>query len=281
MKILFNTHKAFRLLACLCFLFPLTIKAQTTPNKWKQSFSLAIAPALSKPILGSLQPDIRGGYSETQLRDSFSKSDHALQTINFSLRYGKKINGLTSLVFGLGLIQNGFTRVKDGEMFMYLIHPDIGVYPNMVSAGDMEIHYKYKSSYLTTLIAVERRLDGVRFLIDNSSLWYQLGVMPALQIRNTLKIRTVGFELPQGNNFPVKDYIAKTVDTGIVLTTTRPIMPNVFFTAALRLEYNLTDNVHLYATPRFVIPLLPSNKGVQTYWSPQIAFDLGVSIPLD
>ncbi len=268
-------------MACLCFLFHWTVKAQTIPNKWKQSFSLAIAPALSTPILGSLQPDIRGGYSEAQLRDSFSKSDRVLQTLNFSLCYGKKMNGLTSFVFGLGLIQNGFSRVKEGEMFMYLIHPDIGVYPNMVAAGDMEIQYEYRSSYLSTLFAIERRLDGVRFQIDKSSLWCQLGAMPALQIRNTLNIRTVGFELPQGNNFRVKDYIATTVDTGIVLTTTRPIVLNIFFTAALRLEYNLTDKVHLYAAPRFVIPLLPSNKGVQTYWSPQIAIDLGVSIPLD
>jgi hypothetical protein len=71
------------------------------------------------------------------------------------------------------------------------------------------------------------------------------------------------------------------VDTGVVLTPSQSIRGNAFVTAALRLEYNLDPMVHIYASPRVMIPLLPSSKGVQTYWSPQLGCEFGVRIPLD
>lgn len=257
------------------------VSAQATEKKWGNVLSLSATPSLSVGWISAYQPDIKGGYTSQQLADSFSLSDRKLQTFNFNLHYAHKINGFTNLVTGLSLVNTGFTRVKGGKMFKYEIHPDVGVYPNLVSAGLMEIHYEYRSTFATALFAIEKRLDGSRFQMQSASMWYQLGVMPALLVRQNLKIHTVGFTMPQGNDFTVKDYVANTVDTGVVLTPSESVRLNAFFTAALRVEYDLDPNFHIFACPRVLVPMLPNSRGVQTYWSPQIGCELGLRIPLN
>ena len=105
--------------------------------------------------------------------------------------------------------------------------------------------------------------------------------MPALQVNHELKIHTVGFEMPQGNNFVVNDYVAQTVDTGVLLTPSTQVKGNAFFTASVRMEYHLDRMLHIYASPKILMPVLPNNKGVQTYFSPQVGVELGLRIPLD
>ena len=262
-------------------LFNIAIGQQPREKKWANSLSISATPNWSSALIVGYQPDIAGGFTESQLRDSFSKSDRSLKTFNFDLNYHKKINGYSNFVFGVGMINNGFTRVKEGQMFKYVIHPDVGIYPNLVSAGLMEVHYEYRSRFIAGLFAYEKRMDGVRFQLQNASLWYQVGVMPAFQMNHELRIHTVGFEMPQGNNFVVNDYVASTVDTGVLLTPTTQVKGNAFLTASMRMEYNLDRLVHIYASPKILFPVLPNNKGVQTYFSPQIGVELGLRFPLD
>lgn len=254
---------------------------QVTEKKWANVIGLSASPSWSTAWITGYQPDVKGGYTEAQLRDSFALTDRFLQTKNFSVTYSRKLNGFTNFVVGLSIVNTGFTRVKDGNMFKYVIHPDVGIYPNLVQAGLMEVHYEYRSQYAGALFAVEKRLDGSRFQMQAASMWYQLGVMPAFLMKQNLQIHTVGFTMPQGNDFTVTDYVANTVDTGVVLTKSQSVSANAFLTAALRLEYNLDPKVHIFAAPRLMLPVLPSNKGVQTYWSPQIGCELGVRFPLD
>lgn len=254
---------------------------QLREKKWTNSLSISTTPSWSSALIVGYQPDMAGGYSEAKLRDSFSQADRSLKTFNFDINYHKKINGYSNFVFGVAMVNNGFTRVKEGQMFKYIIHPDVGIYPNLVSAGMMEVHYEYRSRFIAGLFAYEKRLDGSRFQLQNSSLWYQVGVMPALQVNHELRIHTVGFTMPQGNNFVVSDYVANTVDTGVLLTPSTLVKGNAFFTASMRMEYNLDKGVHIYASPKILFPLLPNNKGVQTYFSPQIGLELGLRIPLD
>ena len=261
-----------------CFV---SASAQVSEKKWANVITLSATPAWSTGWITAYQPDVTGGYTEEQLRDSFSLSDRKLTTVNFNLGYARKINGFTNFVAGLSIVNSGFTRVKEGDMFMYVIHPDVGVYPNLVQAGLMEVHYEFRSRYAGALFAIEKRLDGFRFQMQAASMWYQLGVMPALLMKQNLQIHTVGFTMPQGNDFTVPDYVANTVDTGVVLTKSQSVSANAFVTAALRLEYNLDPKVHIFASPRVMLPLLPSNKGVQTYWSPQLGCEVGLRIPLD
>jgi hypothetical protein len=254
---------------------------QLREKKWTNSLSISTTPNWSNALIVGYQPDVAGGFTESQLSDSFSKSDRSLKTFNFDINYHKKINGYSNFVFGVAMVNNGFTRVKEGQMFKYIIHPDVGIYPNMVSAGLMQVHYEYRSRFIAGLFAYEKRMDGVRFQLENASLWYQVGVMPALQVNHELRIHTVGFTMPQGNNFAVNDYVATTVDTGVLLTPATLVNGNVFLTASMRMEYNLDKGVHIYASPKILFPLLPNNKGVQTYFSPQIGCELGLLIPLD
>lgn len=257
------------------------VSGQVNEKKWDNVITISAAPSVSTGWITAYQPDVRGGYTESQLRDSFKTADRSLQTANFNLAYTRKVNGFTNFVVGLSLVNTGFTRVKEGNMFMYVIHPDVGVYANLVTAGLMEVHYEFRSRYAGALFAIEKRLDGSRFQMQSASMWYQVGVMPAVLLQQNLQIHTVGFTMPQGNDFVVQDYVANTVDTGVVLTRSSSVSANAFLTAAMRLEYNLDPKLHIFASPRVMLPVLPSNKGVQTYWSPQIGCELGLRIPLD
>jgi hypothetical protein len=254
---------------------------QPNEKKWANSLSISTTPNWSTALIVGYQPDVAGGFTESKLRDSFSMADRSLKTFNFDLNYHKKINGYSNFVFGVAMVNNGFTRVKEGQMFKYIIHPDVGIYPNLVSAGLMQVHYEYRSRVIAGLFAYEKRRDGSRFQLQNSSLWYQVGVMPALQVNHELRIHTVGFEMPQGNDFVVNDYVATTVDTGVLLSPSTLVKGNAFLTASMRMEYNLDKGVHIYASPKILFPLLPNNKGVQTYFSPQIGLELGLRFPLD
>lgn len=258
-----------------------SLSAQVSEKKWANVLSISATPSWSTRWITGYQPDERGGFTEAKLQDSFSLSDKSLQTKNFGVAYSRKVNGFTNFVVGLSIVNTGFTRVKEGDMFRYVIHPDVGIYPNLVQAGLMEVHYEYRSQYAGALFAIDKRLDGSRFQMQSASMWYQLGVMPALLMKQNLQIHTVGFTMPQGNDFTVADYVANTVDTGVVLTKSQSVSANAFFTAALRLEYNLDPKLHIYASPRVMLPLLPSNRGVQTYWSPQIGCEVGLRVPLD
>jgi len=258
-----------------------SLSAQVSDKKWAKVVSISATPSWCTRWITGYQPDEIGGFTEAKLQDSFSLSDKSLQTKNFGLAYSRKVNGFTNFVVGLSIVNTGFTRVKEGNMFRYVIHPDVGVYPNLVQAGLMEVHYEYRSQYAGALFAIDKRLDGSRFQMQSASMWYQLGVMPALLMKQNLQIHTVGFTMPQGNDFTVADYVANTVDTGVVLTKSQSVSVNAFFTAALRLEYDLDPKLHIYASPRVMLPLLPSNRGVQTYWSPQIGCEVGLRVPLD
>lgn len=257
------------------------LKAQVTEKKWDNVLTLSVTPSWSFGLITDYQPDVAGGFTEAKLRDSFSLSDRKLQTFNLNLAYTHKVNRFTNMVYGLSVVNTGFTRVKEGNMFKYVIHPDVGIYPNLVQAGLMEVHYEFRSKYAAALIGFERRLDGSRFIMQSASMWYQLGVMPALLMQQNLQIHTVGFTMPQGNDFTVADYVANTVDTGVVLTKSQSVSANAFITAAVRLEYNLDPQFHIFACPRLMMPILPSNKGVQTYWSPQIGCEVGLRFTLD
>jgi hypothetical protein len=86
---------------------------QPNEKKWANSLSISTTPNWSTALIVGYQPDVAGGFTESNLRDSFSKADRSLKTFNFDLNYHKKINGYSIFVFGVAMVNNGFTRVKD------------------------------------------------------------------------------------------------------------------------------------------------------------------------
>jgi hypothetical protein len=158
--------KSISILSLLAFVGSV-LAQQPNEKKWANSLSISTTPNWSTALIVGYQPDVAGGFTESKLRDSFSKANRSLKAFNFDLNYHKKINGYSNFVFGVAMVNNGFTRVKEGQMFKYIIHPDVGIYPNMVSAGLMQVHYEYRSRFVAGLFAYEKRLDGSRLQLKN------------------------------------------------------------------------------------------------------------------
>ena len=252
-----------------------------TPKRWNNVLEVSAMPSLSGRIISDYKPDATAGYTMDGLSDSFKQSDKALQSLNFFVTYQNRKKKYSGLTVGAGLVTTGFDRVKTGTMFGYQIHPTLEVYDNQVVAGDMEVHYEFRSTYLTGLIAWDKRLDGSGFQIKQGSVWMQAGVMPALLLNHGLKINTLGFLLPEGNGIVREDVYGTTVDTGVVITQASSLKGNAFFTLSGRLEYELSVGMRIAFSPRVMIPLLPNAKGAQTYWSPLFGLQVGLCVPIE
>ena len=259
------------------------LKAQTntTAKRWNYVLEVSGMPALSTRLITEYQPDERAGFSRSGLMDSFQSSDKAMQSLNFFLTYQNRKKKYSGTTLGIGLVTTGFDRVKSGNMFGYQIHPSLEVYDNQVVAGDMEVHYEFRTTYLTALIAWDKRLDGSSFQIKQGSLWMQAGLMPSLQVNHELRINTVGFLLPEGNGILLDDVYGTTVDTGLVMNKANATSGNLFVTVSGRLEYELSAGMRIAFTPRVMVPILANAKGAQTYWSPLLGLQVGLCIPIE
>ncbi len=252
-----------------------------TPKRWNNVLEVGAMPSISGRIISDYKPDIAGGYSESGLVDSFKMADKSLQSLNLFVTYQNRKKKYSGITLGAGLITTGFDRVKTGAMFGYQIHPSLEVYDNQVVAGDMEVHYEFRSTYLAGLIAWDKRLDGSGFQIKQGSVWVQAGVMPALLLNHGLKINTIGFLLPEGNGILRDDVYGTTVDTGLVINKASSVKGNAFFTLSGRLEYELSVGMRIAFSPRIMIPLLPNARGAQTYWSPLFGLQIGLCVPIE
>lgn len=264
----------------LCTYNSLFAQSNTKNRKWETVLELSAMPAYGYRMIGQVSPDINGGFTEVGLKDSFAQSDKLLSTLNaFATiqKRGKKYNGNT---YGIGLVTSGFDRVKTGNMFGYEVIPDV-IYDNQVVAGEMEVHYQYRSTYLVGLYAWDWRIDGISLNIPQGSLWIQLGAMPALMLKYGIKVHTVGFEIPDGNNIWIKDYIRTTAQNRVIdKTEAQSPFGNVYFTVSSKLEYEIAKDLHAAITPRIMQPMLPDSKGVQHYWAPVFGLQVGLLFSL-
>lgn len=255
-------------------------QGQTT-KRWNNVLEIGAMPSVSGRIISSYTPDVAGGYSESGLLDSFKTADKSLQSLNFFVTYQNRKKKYSGITIGAGLVTTGFERVKTGTMFGYQIHPTLEVYDNQVVAGDMEVHYEFRTTYLAGLIAWDKRLDGSSFQVKQGSVWMQAGLMPALLLNHGLEINTIGFLLPEGNGIVRDDVYGTTVDTGLVINKASSVKGNAFFTLSGRLEYELSVGMRIAFSPRVMIPLLPNAKGAQTYWSPLFGLQIGLCVPIE
>ena len=256
-------------------------QSSQTPKRWNTVFELSGMPSYSHRIISHYNPDERAGFSESGLADSFKSADRSLQSLNLFATYQNRKKKYSGTTVGLGMVTTGLDRVKTGNMFGYEIHPSLDVYDNQVVAGEMEVHYEFRTTYLTAMLAWDKRLDGSNFQIKQGSVWMQMGVMPSLQMKHELKINTVGFLLPEGNGIRLGDVYGTTVDTGLVINKASAASGNVFFTISGRLEYELSLGMHIAFSPRIMVPVLSNAKGAQTYWSPLLGLQVGLCIPIE
>ncbi len=271
------------LVVLLSAFFTLSLFAQQnkTPKRWNNVVELGVMPSVCGRMILDYQPDTRGGFTQENLADSFKSADKGLQTLNFFVSYQNRKKKYSGLTVGAGMVTTGFDRVKTGSMFGYQIHPTLEVYDNQVMAGDMEVHYEFRSTYLTGLLAWDKRLDGSGFQIKQGSVWMQAGVMPALLLNHGLTINTIGFMIPEGNGIKRDDVYGSTVDTGLVIQRAEAAKGNVFLTLSGRLEYELSLGMRIAFSPRLMLPLLPNAKGAQTFWSPLFGLQIGLCVPIE
>jgi hypothetical protein len=55
--------------------------------KWDKTFEVFVSPSISTRILGTITPDIEGGFTLNQLTDSFSKADVSSNFVNFGANF--------------------------------------------------------------------------------------------------------------------------------------------------------------------------------------------------
>ena len=74
-----------------------SLTGQVTEKKWANVMGLSASPSWSTAWITGYQPDVKGGYTEAQLRDSFALTDRSLQTKNFSVTYSRKLKASSNL----------------------------------------------------------------------------------------------------------------------------------------------------------------------------------------
>lgn len=256
--------------------------------KWDRTIELFVSPSVSGRIMGTITPDIAGGYSLNQLTDSFSKADVTSNFVNFGANFVYRKTDRKAFSVGGSYLKTGFTRQKTGNMFNYVPHPDLEVYANLSEGPTQILNYQFNYSYLTFDLKYLGRIDGASLMIKNTKIWYFVGVSPALLLNSEINIMTQGFTLAEGNNISTYDYTVVHSPSGkysnnkgnFDIKRVYPSKVNLFVNAGARFDYTLGETMHLLLQPKINIPLLPSAGGVQVAWCPQAAIDIGIIWPL-
>lgn len=256
--------------------------------KWDRTIDFFVSPGISTSFLGSVSPDEKAGYNNSQLMDSFSKSDVSNNFINFGIAINIRKTDRKFFSVGLTYLTTGFTRQKEGNLFGYLPHPDLSVYANLSEGPTQILNYDFSYSYLALNLNYLGRIDGAGLMLKNTKWWYSIGIAPSMLLSHKMTLRTQGFTLMEGNNIEKYDYVVDYQSNGeysnaagnynVVKVT--PPSANIFVTLGSRIDYTLSETMHLLVQPKLNIPLLPSASGVQTSWCPQAAVDLGIIWPL-
>jgi len=256
--------------------------------KWDRTVELFVSPSISNRILGTVTPDIVGGYSLNQLTDSFSKSDVSSNFVNFGVNLVHRKTDRKAFSVGISYLKTGFTRQKEGNMFNYLPHPELQVYANLSEGPIQILNYQFNYSYVTLDLKYLGRIDGANLIIKNTKFWYFLGASPGILFNSDINIMTQGFTLADGNNISTYDYTVihnvngkYSNDKGrFDIKRVYPSKVNLFVNAGLRFDYTLSEKMHLLLQPKINVPLLPSAGGVQIAWCPQASIDIGIIWPL-
>lgn len=256
--------------------------------KWDRTFELFVSPSISTRILGTITPDIQGGFTLNQLTDSFAKADVSSNFVNFGANLVYRKTDRKAFSVGISYLKTGFTRQKEGNMFNYVPHPDLQVYANLSEGPIQILNYQFNYSYLTVDLKYLGRIDGASLIIKNTKLWYFVGASPGILFNSDVNIMTQGFTLAEGNNISTYDYTVEHNANGkysndkgrFDIKRVYPSKINLFVNTGLRFDYTFGETMHLLLQPKINVPLMPSAGGVQIAWCPQASLDIGIIWPL-
>jgi len=271
---------AFLLSACSGLMAQSNSKSQF---KWDSQVTAFAAPTWNHRLLTGVTPAPRQAlYTESSLRDSFSRCDQTMRSSNLGLRLTKKKSSYQAFSLGLSFSRFGFERLYEGEIFGYEVHPDVGIYESLVQGPQTSVVYQHRSTYLEIQADWHRRIDGPSLHLDKASLWAFGGVAPMLLLQHAQRIETVGFAMTTGSEFVVDELQMQLgADDKPYFVRAKTSEINLAIRGGLRWEYELDPAVRLHFQPSFSALCSSPAYGTQTYLPVQLAMEFGVILPLN
>jgi hypothetical protein len=222
------------------------VVAQSAP--WSRRVQAGLTPSTQFRLLSQVSPMKRSTFTEKILRDSFSNSDHFQNSISGFIGVVFQRERNVAFAASLGVQHWGFIRRKEGGMFGYQPHPDLGVYAHFVDGPVQIMDYHFSQRYITLDLQYLRRLDGVSLRIPNTELYGFVSAIPGVLVQDKVRIKTRGFSLDEGTDVDVYYYTVTLdpVDRPVINKVVNPAF-NVFAAIGLRAEYALDDKIKILA----------------------------------
>lgn len=241
------------------------LSAQSTSDHY---LDVSVSPSAGFRILGAfnMPANYRGG--KTNFRDSLQKTDRPGQSMNFGIQYTTRQNAFISFSFGLSYTTLTFRRTRENLQLGDEIHPKIGYITGFIQAAELKIKEDFRYHYAEVPLLWQKSVDKYNKFQD-VDLFIFGGFAPAFCVADKVKIFTQGFTAQGKNTFYIRD------------DEIRPFRYNLIAQGGMRMHYAMYKKVHGLLQPRLRLPLLPSTRGAQSIWVPQLSLDLGLVFLLD
>jgi hypothetical protein len=259
-------------LKCVCVFFILMIsvqaKAQRKGKRDAASIDVFASPSLGMRVITNFKVPLGFASNSYLFRDSLNRADRPGQSLNFGINYTRLKNALQGVTLGLSYTTLGFRRVIDNVELGSDIHPKVGYVSGLVGSGNLRINHNFRYHYIEVVWLKYRSAEGYTRNLKEFDLWYMYGLSAAAMVRDRVFVETIGFTYDGKSHFSVKD------------DNIRGLIPNAFLNLGFRADYIMFAKTNAFVQPRLRIPLLPSTRGDQTIFIPQMGVDVGLVFKL-
>ena len=243
---------------------------------WKRSYDVKLGIGSGFRVLWNTNPTPRSTYTSQGLNDSFRIHDASTALNNFGVAVNFSKSDRAIIGIGVNYAEWGFDRIKNGGMYGYQPHPDLEVYYHLVDGPVQELTYNFQQKYLSFDLQFMQRLDGLKFQLENTKLFFLGSFSPSLLVQDALVLRSAGFTLAEGKNVKTYDfYYTPGPDDRPVLNKVRNPKINAFLGIGLRAEYTMAEGMIMLLQPRVQATLVPNHTGVQTASGVNASVELG------
>jgi hypothetical protein len=239
-------------------------------SKDEQTLHVYVAPNLGFRLMTGFKTPERYYAAGSVFRDSLNKADRPGQNLNFGVAYTRKKNALEAVSLGLGYTTVGFRRINTDIKIGSVIHPKIGVVPNLVGSGNLQINQDFRYHYLEFSWLKTKSAEGYSRNLREFDLWWMYGLSAGALIRDRVMVETVGFSHSNGESrIAVKD------------DDLRGFPANLWLNAGYKADYIMFKKTNAFLQGRLRVPLLPSATGTQTLFMPQLSLEAGLIFKLN
>ena len=239
-------------------------------NKDEQTLQVYVAPNLGFRLMTGFKTPDGDTTGRSVFRESINRADRPGQNLNFGVAYTRKKNALEAVSLGLGYTTVGFRRVNTDVKIGTTIHPKIGVVPNLIGSGNLQINQDFRYHYLEFSWLRSKSAEGFSRNLREFDLWWMYGLSAGALIRDRVMVETVGFSHSNGQSrMAVKD------------DDLQGFPANIWLNAGYKADYIMYKKTNAFLQGRLRIPLLPSATGAQTIFLPQFSLEAGLIFKLN